>query len=64
MHPALVVAEGYKYNLVLAKTAARSSYGNGNTWLDGLAATLLFLREHAQRVVFISDAPDLEAIGP
>jgi SGNH domain (fused to AT3 domains) len=64
MHPALVVMAGARYPLALVKPLPGVPTGNGNTWLDGLTATFLFLREHAQRVVFISDVPALEDSDP
>jgi hypothetical protein len=60
MHPALVVMAGSRYPFALVKPLPGVPTGQGNTWLNGLAATFVFLREHAEHVVFISDVPTMK----
>jgi hypothetical protein len=64
MHPALVVMASARYGSALVKPLPGVPTGHGNTWLDGLAATFVFLREHAQHVVFISDVPTMKDSVP
>jgi hypothetical protein len=64
MHPALVVMAGARYESALVKPLQGVPTGHGSTWLDGLAATFVFLREHARRVVFISDVPAMKDLVP
>lgn len=60
MHPAMVVVAGGRYRFNLVKPLPGAPTEQGSIWLNGLAATLTFLREHAQRVVFISDVPAMK----
>ena len=64
MHPALVVVAGARYQSALVRPLPGVPTGHGNTWLNGLAATFVFLRKHAQHVVFISDVPTMKESAP
>jgi hypothetical protein len=64
MHPALVVMAGARYQSALVRPLPGVPTGHGNTWLNGLAATFVFLRKHAQHVVFISDVPTMKESAP
>jgi SGNH domain (fused to AT3 domains) len=64
MHPALVVMAGARYQSALVRPLPGVPTGHGNTWLNGLAATFVFLRKHAQHVVFISDVPTMKESVP
>jgi hypothetical protein len=64
MRADLVIMASSRYQSALVNPLPGVPTGQGNTWLDGLAATFVFLRQHAQHVVFISDTPTMKESGP